>query len=213
MSEFKENGFMEIRNFFDDPDLIRNVGLHCNYRKCNFLEMKGIWSGFRAPMIYEVITKKIISKIQQESKIIISDINIEYHLNPALGCFGGPHHDSSDDKAFAGVIYLSDNIPEDISTGTTLYYEPDKETLRDELTVLDMQLLYSLELPYFHPQKLIAKEKFQQYKDKLKIRHNVENEYNKLVMYYSNIYHSPDFYFGEGIYDSRMTIVFHGKME
>lgn len=213
MSEFNENGFMEIRNFFDDPDLIRNIGLHCNYQKCNFLEMNGIWSGLRSPMSYEVIGKRISSKIELESGIKIKNVSYSFHINPSLSCLGGPHNDSKDEKAFAGVIYLSDNVPEDIPTGTTLYFDPAVNDLENQPMIYDMQIMYSLELPSNHPQKIRAKEKFLQYKNTLNVRYNAKNEYNKLVMYYSNIYHSPDFYFGENIYDSRMTIVFHGKME
>ena len=212
MSIFLQNNFAEIQNFFDDPDLIRNIGLHCDYNKCNFLDMRHIYSGVRSQLKYEVIHQRICNKIEVVTNIKIFNLSIHFHLNPILSCFGAPHHDGHDPDSFAGVIYLNDQIP-DIDCGTTLYFEPFQEILENQPDIFDMQLMYSLDLPFNHPQKINAQKKFLEFKKNLKVKQNFKNEYNKLVMYKSNIFHSPDFYFGNNLTDSRMTIVFHGKLK
>ena len=73
--------------------------------------------------------------------------------------------------------------------------------------------MYSVDLPLWNNHKVSVKNRFIDFKNSLSVKQKIKNEYNKMILYRSNIYHAPDYYFGETINDSRMTIAIHGVFE
>ena len=213
MNELVINRYLEEKDFFPYPEIIRNIGIYSNYTKCDFLNPNGIWSGIRSPVLHDFINSYMFEKIEKITSKSVSRLDCSFHINPELSCMGAPHHDSqSNSKAFAGVVYLNDSIPK-IDCGTTLFEEPSKDILQSSPSISEMQVMYRLDLPSKNIFKIQSRDNFIKYKKKLKVLKIMSNEYNKMVLYYSNVYHSPDFYFGEGLVNSRMTLVFHGEFK
>ena len=205
------NEYLEIRNFFNEPDIIRDIALDCNYDKCNFLNKSGgVWSGFRCEITHQSIYNYVRSKIEYHTKQKIERVSLNFHINPKISCLGSPHRDSKREKGFAGVIYLNKNLPDDKDYGTTLYEDSENENI---LNISDIQIMYSVDLPLWNNHKVSVKNKLIDFKNSLSIKQKIKNEYNKMILYNSNIYHAPDYYFGDNIDDSRMTIAIHGVFE
>ena len=206
---------IEIENFLDNPYLVREYALQQDYQECKFECNKPLFSGFRCLVKSKCIFNEIFSKIEQISNLKIHEIHMSFHVNSEISVLGFPHHDSSyspEVKEFAGVIYLNE-LPMEMDKflyGTTMYENPDY--IPDDY-ISKMQIVYNVNIPCENFYKLKFIKECLDYKSKLKIIKNLGLEFNKLVMYSAHDFHSPNFYFGSTLEDSRMTIAIHGKFK
>lgn len=217
------NSIQEVTNFFDDPDSIRNNGLQQQYRSWSIFHDKGTtWSGYRAT--YGINNNKIEQDIRKKLETVcdrsIKRLNLNYHINPRVSRQGFPHcdipsYDPNASNSFAGVIYLNKNesLPTNFKIndfGTTIYnYTFDAK--KEKIDFDKMKIMYEANLGDHNRFKDIFSEELTLIKNELEVVKKVKFEYNKLICYPSYILHSPDFYFGENIEDSRMTICIHGE--
>lgn len=205
----------ELNHFFDNPDMVREVALHQKYDQCNFNE-RGIYSGLRSKINEKSpIHVELKSKVQQIIKSNFINFTCDFHINPESSCLGFPHIDespSSPQTHVAGVVYLNKEYPNDC--GTTLFYPSESyNSLDDKEYLSKMQVAYSTHIPINNMFKRQIVEECIQFKNKvLEKMKQFQFEYNKLVYYDGSILHSPDFYFGNNISNSRLTVVFHSKI-
>lgn len=211
----QESSIKEITNFFDNPDLVRKNGLNQRYQPWNkYVHEKSIWSGYRSDINDDSIQTEITSKIEKSFGRKILRILPLYHVNPWVSRQGFPHIDNKNINAFAGVIYLNEDwqlpVHDKITDfGTTIYDEPN---VHDFIIDNDkMRIMYETNLYEDNRFKDIFSEELTFLKSTLKIYKKVKFEYNKLICYPGNLLHSPDFYFGNDVNNSRMTIAFHGE--
>jgi hypothetical protein len=203
----------EVKNFFDSPDLIREIAMHQDYKKCIFGN-SAIYSGLRSPINENsLVYHELKTKMQSIIKKSFIRFSCDFHINPMNSCLGYPHTDFIEQKDnqmhIAGVVYLNKVFPKD--TGTTLFYPHngyDSVEYRSK-----MEIVYSLDIPSTN----VFKNKFAEEclilkKETLKEMKKFEFEYNKLVFYDGSILHSPDFYFGDNASNSRLTVVFHSRI-
>jgi hypothetical protein len=198
-----------LENFFDDPESVKNFAISSKYYPCNFYQSTSIYSGYRCTIQDEKIESEIISKIK---KILDKD-NIKlsscFHLNTNTSMLGFPHHDSQDPRSFAAVIYLNENAP--VNTGTSIFKNKSTDYVIENYTH-KMQIVYDVSLPPNNSIKQkFAKEIFE-YKQSLTLETKSENVFNRIFLYSSKKYHSPNLYFGKNIHDGRLTIAIHGSI-
>jgi hypothetical protein len=208
------NEYVEITNFFEQPDLIREIGLRQNYNPCNFFNTDIIFSGFRSEIEISFIKNYIIKKIEKYTKLSIKNISFNFNLNTYVSYFGLPHTDSQSntpnaENSFAGVIYLNPILPNFQEFGTTLYEDPATQISRKAEAVI----LYNVSIPADNPYKRKVAEIILQWKNSFNVKKKIKNEYNKMVLYPSLFWHAPDYYFGDNLENSRMTISIFGVFE
>ena len=207
---------LEIKNFLDNPYLVRDFALSQNYEDCNFIDSDFMYSGFRSEITSLVLTHEILSKIENLTSKKIVESYLNFHINTIHSVLGFPHRDNLTENTFAGVIYL--NELSDEKYGTTLYHNnniPNWCPIKDDPSYIDkMQIVYSLNIPIFNSiKKKFVEECLNLKKNVLKEKMVCKFEFNKLILYDANVLHSPNFYFGESLEDSRMTISLHGVFE
>ena len=209
-----KKNYLEIYDFFDDPDHVRNDALNSNY----FTWMDDpntVFSGYRAEISNEKIVNELIYKLQKINSKKIKTFACNYHLNPKISMHGFPHTDSNDDNSFAGVIYLSKIIPIK-ECGTTLYEDLPENKIQNDYIPEYRSKLEIVYCTHINQENVIKKQFSQEclnFKNNiLKKIVSIENCFNKLLCYPSNVMHSPDFYFGDSKQTSRLTIAYHGTL-
>lgn len=203
----------ELKHFFENPDMVREVAMHQHYDQCNFTE-RGIYSGLRSEInVNSPIYIELKTKIQKLISKEFREFNCHFHINPNGSCLGFPHTDTNTaQNHIAGVVYLNKEHPNEC--GTTLFHSSSiYNSLDHEEYLAKMQIAYSLQIPSTNKIKQQIVDECVHFKTKvLQKKKNFTFEYNKLVYYDGSILHSPDFYFGNNISNSRLTVVFHSKV-
>ncbi len=206
-----------FNQFFDEkyfPNKVREYGL-CQFRDKDLIndEFK-IYPGIRSeslhiinPKLYEYIENKIIKSILSftkykenfQTKYILTEM--KYHLTTSVHKCGLIHCDPFN---FSGVIYLNPNPPK--NSGTKLFRKKYLNKLKVPSsfdlasTTKDKNIISS-----FNKKKIEYNTKY------FDLEYEVPNVYNTAVIYPGHYYHAPDQYFGEGLEDSRLVIVFFVK--
>jgi len=211
-----KRNFIESKNFFADPDLVREFALNQQYRNWVW-GGNGIWSGFRSPLQDESITNELVSKLEILNQRKIKTIQPCFHINPRVSMHGFPHTDfeAHEIDSFAGVVYLNKEFPQE-RCGTTIYEDLPEHKRQCEEYILNfydkMEIVYDTTIsPNNKFKHQFSKEclNFKTYV--LKTVKCVDFEYNKVLCYPGYVLHSPDFYFGDIKETSRLTIAFHGQ--
>lgn len=210
-----------FNQFFDEkysPDKIREYGLSEFKNKNLINDRHEFYPGIRSkPLhtinlkLFEYIENKIIKSILNFSKYKENLQNkhtatqISYHLTTSIHECGLIHKDSEwNQKIFAGVIYLNPNPPK--NSGTKLFRkncfnEPKTPSLFHLASITkDKDIISS-----FNKEKIEYNTKY------FDLEYEVPNVYNTAVIYPGHYYHAPDQYFGKGLEDSRLVIVFFVK--
>jgi hypothetical protein len=209
-------------NFFEGQysvDSVREFGLSQFIDKDLINDDVGNYPGIRSedlhiinPKLYEYIELKIQDPILSfpEYKLILQTrytLKIRYHLTSFIHECGLIHKDSnwdenkSENLVFAGVIYLNPNPPK--NSGTKLFrktcFNKPKTPSPFHLASItkDKDIISS-----FNKEKIEYNTKY------FDFEYEVPNVYNSAVIYPGHYYHAPDQYFGEGLEDSRLVIVF-----
>lgn len=191
-----------IDNFFDDPDWWRDVALKMisDRYDCILRDEKNNYPGVRITFpddLKDILTNKLFEHFDS-----VCDLHAAFHLTTRIHGDGFVHTDGNRDHA--GLIYLSPNPPE--NTGTSLYsYEDfneyDGDTLRlfwkaSRAKKLDLECLaeWQREKDYHRDKNTLVK--------------TIDNVYNRFVTYPGTRPHAPNNYFGNNLYNARLTIVF-----
>lgn len=193
---------------FVDKDLIND-----NFD--NYPGIRSILLHIINPKLHEYIKLKVIEPILSFSEYKKNfknkcELTIRYHLTTSIHECGVIHRDSvwnennSENLVFSGVIYLNPNPPK--NSGTKLFRKnclnkpaiPSNKSL--SFITKDKNIISS-----FNKEKIEYNAKY------FDLEYEVPNAYNSAVIYPGHYYHAPDQYFGEGLEDSRLVIVFFVK--
>lgn len=215
INEMQNLPALVVDNFFDDVD---NIRLHAlaqrTYEPCDFYT-PGIFSGYRSPINNSDLTKYIHVKIESILSRKIMDLRLSFHLNTDSSVCGCPHQDITNHDAhasgFAGVIYLTPHAPK--NSGTTIYRKTNVLINEPENYMDKMQIVYDIALPPTNMFKQKFAQEMRDYKNTLEIVQQSDHIYNRMILYPSVIYHSPDEYFGTNLDNGRLTISIHGNFE
>lgn len=167
------------------------------------------------PKLYEYIKFKVIEPIlnfseHKENFKNKCELTIRYHLTTSIHECGLIHRDSvwnennSENLVFSGVIYLNPNPPK--NSGTKLF----RKNCLNKPTIPSSKFLSFITkdkdiISSFNKEKIEYNTKY------FDLKYEVPNVYNTAVIYPGYYYHAPDQYFGEGLEDSRLVIVFFVK--
>lgn len=190
---------MYIRdNFFDKPDEIRALALAQEYGKWGHNN----YPGYRSKMICEIdmdLWDELSLRLMQFpvcSQMGLNVMKAEFAYVPGRFGKGWPHID--EDATLAGAIYLSPDAP---ATSGTSFYEPIPGRFPKK---------YNRSKFFMNPEKHYdeAMEANDNVRNCYRKYHAVDNVYNRMAMWYSNVYHSEQSFFGDKLDDSRLTLLY-----
>ena len=195
MQRFK---IIMVDDFFQDPMQVRNIALNesFDYPKKNF-------PGHRSRLLQEInhtlfedISHRISSLAFAGAKLNIISL---FQWTPSFYQKGWAHKDI--DVSHAGVVYLNPLPPPNSGTCfLTPNFEGDlnldEYDARDNFysgSSVDSDLC------------ALAREN---HNSKFSITSNVENKFNRFILFDAEMYHKEELFFGESQSDSRLTLLF-----
>jgi hypothetical protein len=195
-----------IDNFYDVPSLIRKYAL-----EQDFYKRIGQYPGLRTKPINELdyefyinFVRKLVSVYYDIDKFKIEfDVKTLFQWADKKYNTGWVHQDDINYYDVAGVVYLSPNAP--LNCGTSLYV-PNVDKIER----------YRIETDPFTENENIDINLYQQeqirYNSQFKKIKQIENIYNRLVVYDCKQWHAQDGFFGETKEDSRLIQVFFARI-
>lgn len=191
-----------IDNFFDDPDYIRERGLKLlgDEYDCVLRDAKKNYPGVRVPLpddLYDYLENRL-----HEHYDSVCNLNASFHLTTRIHGTGFVHTDGGRDHA--GLIYLTPNPPE--NSGTSLYSYEDFNDYGGEI------LRVFWKASRAKKEDLGCLDEWERMKEEERkintLVENIENVYNRFVTYPGTHPHAPNNYFGNNLYNARLTMVF-----
>tara|TARA_B100001173_G_C15835049_1_gene482152 strand:- start:89 stop:745 length:657 start_codon:yes stop_codon:yes gene_type:complete len=196
-----------IDNFFDDPDLVRDIALEELKQHSDIINDTGVfYPGIRVSLT-DKVGNEMLNKINRQIDRKCIDFEASFHLTIGLHQNGLIHKDI---KKYAGVVYLNPNPPSNSGTLLASLKSPEYQQYVDKLdsgitkefseanTTLDEDKIKA-----FIPVKSKYNEML------FDIDNSIENVYNRLIIYQGGLtYHTPDTSFGDRIDNSRLAITF-----
>ena len=193
---------MVIDNFFDDPDYIRERGLKLLGDKydCVLRDAKKNYPGVRVLLpddMMSLLENKLFEHFES-----VCDLDASFHLTTRIHGSGFVHTDG--DRDHAGLIYLNPNPPE--NSGTSLYSYEDFNDYGGEI----LRVFWKASRAEKRDLECLDEwEKIKQEERKTNtLVENIENVYNRFVTYPGTHPHAPNNYFGNNLYNARLTLVF-----
>ena len=206
--------YITIRNFYPDPYAIRDYAFEQEYhQRHQSLEVNGVESnfpGWRTKKDVGIKSEFVLNKIQQVLEPVHGKV-VKWE-NPWNGLLQYCTHR---DRAWihtdvpgtwAGVLFLTPNAPNGSGTG---FFEHKKTGLRRRFPDVDFPNVNPLSFSdtEFHELNAMC---FSDGNDftKWNMFEEISNEFNKLILYRGDYWHSGLNYFGNTIYDSRLFQTF-----
>lgn len=192
-----------IDDFFPDPFFIRNVALKCN----DFISLPQ-YAGKRCkiPKEIETLTLSLIEK-NTSYKLKISKIDPEgmsFNFIDSSYCCGMPHSDHPVAK-YSCIIFLSPYPPK--LSGIEIYQKYEGKEYNP--TILKSN--DTKEKFFTSNRNLFEKFKYKYIsnitKKKQKHKVQIENKFNRMILFDSNLLHSAQNYFGSAKQDCRLTLM------
>ena len=224
-----------LDNFFDNPDEIRELGLHLLksdkvIKPSDNDSQGGRWPGIRSQMLWEIdndLTQRIIEKVMScyfnldLEEISWNFCDMQFQLMHSydkdknnIKNKGWIHRDGS--WELAGLIYLTPDIERD--SGTSLFdmnLEEDSSSFnmkledRNETSRFNINMAAEARLPLYSGDSVNYeefKEKWEEHRRYFIEKVRFENIYNRLIMYDAREWHAGNSYYSAK--DNRLTLVF-----
>jgi hypothetical protein len=219
-----------LDNFFDNPDEIRELGLHMmeSDKVVKSSDGDGKWPGYRSQELWKIdeeLTQKICEKVLScyfnlnVEKVYWHSVDIRFQsissinknknsiknqgwIHKDVRIDENPYH--PEDKPgpdLAGLIYLTPDIERD--TGTSLYNMKKDKTLKDWQDVIETRYPLYKGDPISEEE---IKEKWEIHRSCFIEKVRFENIYNRLIMYDTKEFHAANSYYTSK--DNRLTLGF-----
>jgi tellurite resistance-related uncharacterized protein len=190
-----------IDNFFESADLWRHFALKQEYNK----DIANTWPGIRTAPINELhdsLFRSVATKLVQHlhSKTGFSHLKMNFASVDKSYNLGWIHQDEPFYN-IAGVIFLTPAPPNNSGLSFFTKINSDNENYAK----------LAIEENHEEPLDRIKFLKFKE-QQRLQFKKNmqVENVFNRCVLFPPNNWHSAETYFGDTLEDSRLTITFFG---
>lgn len=193
-----------VDNFFEDPYEVRQIGLNLLAKEysCILNDSTKNYPGIRYPTPNHIATH-IINFLEKTFNKSVKNFCSHYHITSSIHGLGMIHQDADSymENIYAGLIYLNENPPE--KSGTIIC---NRVHYVDES---DIEKSYN-SMCLTHDIKIITE--FAKYRDQhngnYEIETEIENKFNRLLIYNGNLHHAPYHYFGNNLFNSRLVLVF-----
>ena len=194
-----------IDNFYDVPSLIRKYAL-----EQEFYKRAGEYPGLRTNPINELnyefflnFVKKIVSLYYDAEKNIEWDVKTLFQWAGKEHETGWIHQDDVNYYDVAGVVYLTPDAPKECGTSI---YTPIVNTIQKYNVPTDPLILNkTIDFDFY-------RQKQKEYNSQFKRVKQVENAYNRLVVYDCKQWHAQDGFFGKSKEDGRLVQVFFARI-
>jgi hypothetical protein len=203
-----------LDNFFEDPDSVRNFAL-----SQNFSPSPGHYPGFRSQRLDKIdesfersFTEKVFSLFfDLNCHDITWSVESSFQLIPSKFEEGWVHSDNSPDGwNVAGLVYL--NPQPSPNSGTSIC----SRITDTDYSSLDLKKFTQIKHKFYRGEP-VDPELYRNYRNELNSKFsttiNVENVYNRLVVYSADELHKANNFFGEHKEDSRLTLMFYARVE
>ena len=203
-----------LDDFFEDPDSVRNFALGQT-----FYPSQGHYPGLRSQRL-DKIDQSFEQSFTQKVFSLFFDLNchdITWSVESAFQLIssnfeeGWVHNDSSSEGwNVAGLVYLSpDPSP---NSGTSIC----STSKNIDYSKLDLSKFTETKHKFYKGEP-VDLELYRNYRNELNSNFsttiNVENVYNRLVVYSADELHKANNFFGEHKEDSRLTLMFYARVE
>jgi len=190
-----------VDDFFSCPHEVKKFALQQEY----FLDTENIWPGKRTkPLhklnlaLYNATIGKVVSLFYDLNKLETQwYVDARFQLIDKKYEEGWVHTDTG--CLATGIIYLSDHI---CNSGTTIYRPIDP--LNTSIKHSDKKQKSFSEAALIPEFKDFRLENNKQFRPTI----TVENEYNRLILFDSHLYHSANNFYGDEAESNRLTLVF-----
>ena len=197
-----------IDNFFESPTLIRDYALSLEFKKPdgNYPGLRTDYLSTINPKLFDYLNNRIMSIFYDFNTLVEWQILMHFQLVPGHFEMGWTHQDK--DFIMAGVIYLNPEAP---LNGGTLICEPnDKKNDIDTYSHL-----YSFRDKFYAGEK-VDMDEYRSARDTInnmfETSLQVNNIYNRALIYNASSYHRENMFFGDSKESSRLTLVFFVKV-
>jgi len=195
-----------IDNFFDEPELWHHFALTQNYdleKNCLFPCMRTQPLNTINENIFSSFARTLLNKVSLFKNL--NYINAHFHSVDKTYDKGWVHDDDPTTTA-TGVIFLNPTAP--LHTGTTIY--------KDKVDALAEKFMSHIEndmLNFSAEERQQLNNLREEQRNTFEIDIQVENVFNRCVLFDPRVWHSADNFFGTTIEDSRLTLVFYVTAE
>jgi len=196
-----------LDNFFENPYEIRQVALNllAENHSCILNEGKN-YPGIRCS-VPNYIREYIIEFLEKSFSKKVEEFLCDFHITSATHRLGLVHNDR---ESYAGLIYLNENPPKHSGTILCNSSVGEHSIIEDDIvTAKKFQIASST-----HDVEIITE--FANYKEQYNKNFNIEieleNKFNRFVLYEGARLHAPYYYFGNNLYNSRLVLVFWFEM-
>jgi Family of unknown function (DUF6445) len=190
-----------IDNFYTDPYSVRNYALSQDFSRPVRIGWPGIRTKMIAdinPLFYHSFVDKIMSLFfNLKTDIVQCNLDTYFQLTSKKYEEGWEHKDNK--VSLAGVIYLTPGAP--LSGGTSIFNEKVSGKRYDFTPRDDFYSGITNDVKHY---RSLRKEHNLQFDKTL----DVNNVFNRLVLYPGNYFHKENKFFGKTYTDSRLTQVF-----
>lgn len=186
-------------NFFGNPYKIRETALNliAQNHSCILNDNKHNYPGVRVP-VPEKTSSRIINYLEHELGQGVKNFESEFHITSGVHKLGLIH---TDRENCAGLIYLNENPSP--HSGTILCNPIISES---QLKIVSNFSQASIT----HDVDVI--KSFINYKESynknFEIEIELENKFDRFILYNGKQYHAPYHYFGNNLFNSRLVLVF-----
>lgn len=179
-------------NFFNDPYLIRNIGLKQEYVS------EGFYPGSRSFDIPNIIENYTLSEVKYLLKNNILTCKSAFQYSTKEFKEGLFH---SDNSLYTSIVFLSPNPPQ--KTGLEICEKCDI-ILEDS----DADIKHNF---YKNTKNFLNSYRFNLLKNKLNKKFNpiakIPNNFNRFILFDSSLFHRAQNFFGTSIENSRLTFI------
>jgi len=203
-------------DFFEDPDDIRRFALQQEYEPCPV----GKWPGKRTELLRSInadFAKYFVEKLVPIRFVGVRSVDLAsyFHIIPKFSDDpssilnrGFVHIDAYDGNSFnpnlSGVVYLTPGIHKRCGT-STFQLKPHVDQSKVNMAVAEKHALYKSGVLVEDFYKKVANH-YDQFEETVR----VDNIYNRLVTFDTQIWHGAN-NFHSGIQEDRLTLVWFAK--
>ena len=192
-----------VDDFLEDPDYVLCLATNAEYNNPGHTNYPGVTSKKKIheldQELFDIIIQKIFGYYWDLRNPVNYNVEMEFQKIEKNGQ-GIIHLDTTHGALAAGVIYLNQDIERD--TGTSFYKLLDPDYKIKEEFLDPVARYHAGEILHGHELDSICEKHYNKFEETMR----VQNQYNRLVTYDSNVWHTATSYGNQTRYTLRFFI-------